>query len=189
MTADSWIGEEAILSFLKQRRGLLEGVVISGGEPTLHPGIGEFIRAIRRMGFRIKLDTNGSRPEVLAKLLDEEILDYVAMDVKASLEKYPALVGPCVRKEAIEESIRLIRELAPDYEFRTTLIHEIHDRETLERMIPLVRGAVRYALQGFRPSTVLDPVFSTYHSPDPSGMTTASELFRPLVNELILRTV
>lgn len=186
-TADSWIPEDALLSFLKQRRGLLEGVVISGGEPTLQPRLEPFIRDVRRMGFRIKLDTNGSRPELLAHLLDEELLDYVAMDVKTSRERYSELVGPCIQTDAIVKSIDLIRERAPDYEFRTTLIPEIHGRPEWLGMLDLIRGARRYSLQAFRPSVTLDPAFARYSSPDRAYMEQAARTFHNHVKELIIR--
>ncbi len=188
-TRDSWIEEDVFLSFLDKRQGLLDGVVISGGEPTMHPGLESFIRRIREKGFRIKLDTNGSYPKAIAHLLDEKLLDYVAMDVKTSLENYPELTGPCTKPEAIAQSIALIRDQAPDYEFRTTLLREIHELSTLEAMVELVRGAKRYALQPFRPATTLDPAFASYTAPDAAEMLMIADLFRPHVKELIIRSV
>lgn len=186
-TADSWIAEDSLVAFLKKRRGLLEGVVISGGEPTLQPRLKPFIRAIRRLGFRIKLDTNGSRPEVLLSLLEEELLDYVAMDVKTSLDRYPELVGPCVSPEAIVESARLIRDRACDYEFRATLIPEIHGMQEWTGMRAIIGNANRLALQSFRPSVTLDPQFVNYSKPSREYMERAASVFRGNVNELILR--
>ncbi|MCC7523115.1 anaerobic ribonucleoside-triphosphate reductase activating protein [Candidatus Uhrbacteria bacterium] len=185
-TADSWIPEDALLSFLRQRRGLLEGVVISGGEPTIPPHLKAFIREIRRMGFRIKLDTNGSQPDILSTMLKEELLDYVAMDVKTSLQRYPELVGPCVKPEAILESVRLIRDNAPDYEFRTTLIPEMHDMPEWQGILDLIRGARRYTIQAFRPAVTLDPKFTAYTPPDRAYVARAAKVFQNEVKELII---
>jgi pyruvate formate lyase activating enzyme len=186
-TAESWIDEEVFLAFLEQRHGLLEGVVISGGEPTLHPGLPDFIRNIREQGFQVKLDTNGSLPEVLLPLLRERLLDYVAMDVKTSLERYPELVGSCVRPEAIRESIALIKELAPEYEFRTTILPKLHGNREIAGLLDLVRGSRRYALQAYRPAITLDPEFAQYAPPDEAFMHAIAKQIRPHVDELIIR--
>lgn len=186
-TAESWIDGEVFLSFLDRRRGLLDGVVISGGEPTLHAGLPDFIREIRNRGFQVKLDTNGSLPEVLGPLLHDHLLDYVAMDVKTSLEQYPELASACIRPSAIRESIDLIKELAPDYEFRTTMIPKCHGRKEIAGLLELVRGSKRYALQAFRPAITLDPAFASYEPSDEIFLKTIAEQFRPHVQELIIR--
>lgn len=186
-TSASWVGEGDLFSFLDQRRGKLDGVVVSGGEPTLHPGLGAFMRRVKGMGFKVKLDTNGSRPDILKALFDEGCIDYVAMDVKTSLERYAELVGPCVKPEAIRESIEIIMRQAPAYEFRTTLLREVHGLSEVHRMAELVLGAKRYALQRFRPATTLDPTFANYSAPDDAEMRMIAEIFRPNVQELILR--
>jgi pyruvate formate lyase activating enzyme len=182
-----FLEEETVIAFLGRRKGLLDGVVVTGGEPTLHSGLPAFLRRIKGMGFLVKLDTNGSRPEVLSALIDEGLLDYVAMDVKTSLDAYPALVGPCVRPVCIESSARLIRERVPDYEFRTTLLRGVHGPRELEGIRSLVTGARRYALQKFRPSITLDPALTQGAPPDDGEMRFIAELFRPHVGELILR--
>jgi pyruvate formate lyase activating enzyme len=186
-SADSWVEGEVFLSFLDQRRGLLDGVVISGGEPTLHAGLPDFIQSIRDRGFQVKLDTNGSLPEVLGPLLRDGLLDYVAMDVKTSLESYPDLVGACMRPGAIKESIALIKTYAPEYEFRTTIIPKIHDRKEMAGILELVRGSRRYVLQTYRPAITLDPLFGEYPPPDRSCLETLAKQFRPHVDELIIR--
>lgn len=182
-----FLDEETIIHFLERRKGLLDGVVISGGEPTLQGGLPDFIRRVKGMGFLVKLDTNGSRPEILKLLLDEGLLDYVAMDVKTSLDGYVALVGPCIRTSSVESSIELIRERAPDYEFRTTLVRGIHGPHEIEGIRSLVAGARRYALQKFRPSITLDPALSNHSPPDEGEMRFIADLFRPHVGQLILR--
>lgn len=186
-TQASWVGEQDFVSFLERRRGKLDGVVISGGEPTLQPGLPAFIRRVKHMGFKVKLDTNGSRPDVVARLLDEQLLDYVSMDVKTSLERYHDLVGPCVDPEAIRTSIKVIMDRSPEYEFRTTFVREVHGLSDIRQMAELVRGARRYALQRFRPATTLDPVFAGYSPPDDAELQMIADVFRPHVQELIFR--
>ncbi len=108
-------------TFLEKRKGKLEGLVISGGEPTLQPGLEEFIRMVRGLGYGVKLDTNGSRPEVLARLLKEKLLDYVAMDIKGPPEKYAGVAGVPVQWEPLTRSMRLLIVSGVEYEFRTTV--------------------------------------------------------------------
>lgn len=140
----------AVLDFLSSRRGLLDGVVLSGGEPLLQPDAADFLAEVKAMGFAVKLDTNGCHPDALADILDRRLADYVAMDIKNSLEKYPWTVGvPGFDTAPVERSARLLMEGPADYEFRTTLVrpfHEVGDMETIGRWL---RGARRYYLQAF----------------------------------------
>ena len=144
------IPEGEVLDFLASRRGLLDGVVLTGGEPLLQPDAADFLRKVREMGFSVKLDTNGCHPDALADILDRRLADYVAMDIKNSLEKYPWTVGvPGFDTAPVERSARLLMEGPADYEFRTTLVrpfHEVGDMETIGRWL---RGARRYYLQAF----------------------------------------
>ena len=139
-----------VLDFLASRRGLLDGVVLSGGEPLLQPDAADFLAEVKAMGFAVKLDTNGCHPDALADILDRRLADYVAMDIKNSLEKYPWTVGvPGFDTTPVERSARLLMEGPADYEFRTTLVrpfHEVGDMETIGRWL---RGARRYYLQAF----------------------------------------
>ena len=139
-----------VLDFLASRRGLLDGVVLSGGEPLLQPDAADFLAEVKAMGFVVKLDTNGCHPDALADILDRRLADYVAMDIKNSLEKYPWTVGvPGFDTAPVERSARLLMEGPADYEFRTTLVrpfHEVGDMETIGRWL---RGARRYYLQAF----------------------------------------
>ena len=140
----------AVLDFLASRRGLLDGMVLSGGEPLLQPDAADFLAEVKAMGFSVKLDTNGCHPDALADILDRRLADYVAMDIKNSLEKYPWTVGvPGFDTAPVERSARLLMEGPADYEFRTTLVrpfHEVGDMETIGRWL---RGARRYYLQAF----------------------------------------
>jgi pyruvate formate lyase activating enzyme len=185
---EHFIPMDAVWSFLKMRRTLLDGVVISGGEPTLHRGLEDTLIRIKSMGFETKLDTNGSLPEMLKPLLEKGLVDYVAMDIKTSLSRYAELVSACVRPDAIQKSIEMIRDLAPDYEFRTTIVREHHDAKTIEDMRELVRGVKRYALQGFRPGHTLDESFGAYASVEHDELDALADVFRPEINEVIIRT-
>lgn len=145
------VPEEEVLSHLKKRRGILEGVCITGGEPTLQPDLPDFIRKIRELGYLVKLDTNGYRPEVLMSLLTEDMLDYVAMDVKASPDNYQKASGcPGLDFSRIEESIALLKECKIPYEFRTTVVQGIHTVQEFDAIGRLLEGSRAYYLQAFR---------------------------------------
>ncbi len=144
---------EAFLAFLEKRRGLLEGVCVTGGEPTLHPELPELLRKVRSLGYRTKLDTNGTRPEVLRALLDEGLCDYVAMDIKTSPERYPVVTGvPGFDTAPVRESAALLMEGRVPFEFRTTVVSELHRAEDFEAVGQWLEGPERYYLQCFRDS-------------------------------------
>ena len=155
-SAEPVMDEEEFFAFLKKREGLLEGVAVTGGEPCLSKELPAFLRKIREMGFLTKLDTNGAHPELLEQILREGLADYVAMDIKNSPGKYlltAGLTGSEAQQEAllgrVRRSIRLIMELAPDYEFRTTVISQFHDEQDFAEIGEMIRGARRYFLQSF----------------------------------------
>lgn len=157
-----WLDTEVALTLLDDRRGWLDGVVISGGEPTLQEGLAPFIRTIRAKDYLVKLDTNGTRPGVLAALLREELLDYVAMDLKAPMEKYEAVCGVPVDHRALNESIDLIMGAGIEYEFRTTVLPHFTDAD-LTAIAERIGGAQRYVLQQYRnPQSSIpeDPYFA-----------------------------
>ncbi|MEG1657621.1 MAG: anaerobic ribonucleoside-triphosphate reductase activating protein [Oscillibacter sp.] len=147
--AENWDPGE-VLAFLRSRRGLLDGVVLSGGEPLIQPGVEDFLRAVRDLGFPVKLDTNGCYPERLAALLENGLVDYVAMDIKNCLPKYPLTVGLRDFDAApVEESVALLRRGAVDYEFRTTAVREFHTAADFLAIAHWLEGAPRYFLQNF----------------------------------------
>lgn len=119
------VAMEEIYSFLKRRQGTLEGVVVSGGEPTLHEDLPSFMADLKAMGYATKLDTNGTRPDMLRELLDKKLLDYIAMDIKAPLEKYSLITGVDFNPEVLKQSMDLIRQSGLEYEFRTTYDKEV----------------------------------------------------------------
>jgi len=153
------ISEEDFFDFLEGRRGLLEGVVVCGGEPTINKDLPQFIEKIKALGFSVKLDTNGSNPEMLKKLIEQRLLDYVAMDVKLPKEKYPKVFVKGVKVENIEKSIEILKEGKTDYEFRTTVIPEVHAKEDILKIAEWIKGAKKYYLQNFRPEKTIDPRF------------------------------
>ncbi len=140
---------EVVLDYLNDRRGKLEGIVITGGEPTLQKGLSGFIARIKEMGFAVKLDTNGSHPQVLSSLISLNLLDYIAMDVKSSLARYSQVTGVACDTTKILESIDLIIKSGLPYQFRTTLVKEFCSKEDLEDIRLLVRGSDHYVLQPF----------------------------------------
>lgn len=145
--------------FLYSRKGKLDGVVVTGGEPCLQPDLVDFIKQIKQMGFLVKLDTNGSFPDVLQNLLDENLLDYIAMDIKAPLEKYNRITNSLISTEKIKQSISLIMTSGVEYEFRTTVVKSQLNFEDFEKISELISGAKRYYLQKFIPSKTLNPSF------------------------------
>ncbi len=148
--ADPEMTEETFFSFLKKRQGILDGVCITGGEPLLQPGIEEFIRKIKMLGYAVKLDTNGSFPEKLKRLVREGLVDYVAMDIKNSPERYPETAGVSGEfLKAIQESVSFLKEGRVDFEFRTTVTKTFHDERCFEKIGMWIQGADKYYLQTF----------------------------------------
>jgi len=154
------IPEEDILLFLESRVDRVEGVVISGGEPTMHADLPDFIRRIKKLGFLVKLDTNGTNPDMLRELFAKKLLDFVAMDIKASMARYHEVVARPVDIDAIQESIQLIKASGVDHEFRTTLVKSQVSPEDLDEIGQLINGSPRFALQRFRPGLTLSPQFA-----------------------------
>jgi pyruvate formate lyase activating enzyme len=164
------IPEEKFFNFLKSRENFLDGVAITGGEPTLQPDLVEFIAKIKARGLLVKLDTNGTNPEMLKELISpaergkSPLVDYYAMDIKYPLKKYSKIVGIGRDLSALlKKSIDLIRNSGADYEFRTTVIAEYHTPEIIEKIARIVSGCRRYTLQNFRPDYTLDKKFAGFH--------------------------
>lgn len=153
--------EEEVLKFLKNKIGKIDGVVISGGEPTSQKDLISFIKKIKEMGFLIKLDTSGINPGVLKELLQLNLLDYIAMDLKAPLEKYSEVVGTCVDIKKIEESITLIMTSNIDYEFRSTILEDLHSIEDIKKMAKQIENAPLFVLQKFIPTHALNPLYKS----------------------------
>lgn len=157
------IAEKDFFEFLDRRKGLLDGICLTGGEPTLQKDLPEFLKKIRQRGFATKLDTNGSQPEILEKLFYARLLDYVALDIKASPENYARLVGVDIFPQ-VRASKNLIEQSGVEFELRTTLIREIHDAAEFTKILEFVRGAPKFFLQNFQTrGGCLDPAFEKMH--------------------------
>ena len=144
------ISQEEFFAFLEKRKGKLDGVAITGGEPLLNNDIKDFIKRIKGMGFLVKIDTNGSYPEVLQSLIDENLVDYVAMDIKNSLHKYNLTTNSNVDISKIKKSVDILLAGKIDYEFRTTIVKEYHDIEDFRLIGEMIKGAKNYFLQSFQ---------------------------------------
>lgn len=158
------IPEEEVLSFLKKRKGILEGVCVTGGEPTLSPELPEFLKKIQDLGYPVKLDTNGSRPQVLKDLASRNLIQMTAVDIKACPNNYPSLCGlvhPDL--DSIKETVDFLINGSLDYEFRTTVVRELHTEQDFIQIGQWIAGAKAYYLQAYRDSEeVLQPGFSSY---------------------------
>ena len=163
MESDSLIPEREVFSFLKKRRGQLTGLVVTGGEPTLQPDLSLFLQRVKAMGFKIKLDTNGSHPEVVSTLLDEGLLDFIAMDIKAPWVLYDRLTGVKTPKEQLRKSIPLIAQSGISHEFRTTAVRPLLSDSDLQEIKAMVPTGSPYRLQKFRPENALDPALRADH--------------------------
>jgi pyruvate formate lyase activating enzyme len=151
------LSEEAVLSFLRTRRGLLDGVVVSGGEPTFHEDLPALLRAIKSLGFAVKLDTNGSNPGQLETILRGRLVDFVALDVKAPLASYAGVAGVDADPRAVRQSIRRVIESGIAHEMRTTYCASLLSVEDMMHLAADVRGCSVLVVQGFRPTAALDP--------------------------------
>lgn len=142
--------EDELISFLENRKGLLEGVAITGGEPLMHKDLPQLIKRIRDTGYRVKLDTNGYHPDLLEEILNSGMVEYVAMDIKNSPEKYALTCGiDNIDLEKIYKSISLIMNSSTEYEFRTTVVSELHGEDDFKKIGEIIKGAKRYYLQRF----------------------------------------
>lgn len=155
----------AFFEFLNKRKGKLDGVVITGGEPTLHgKDLIEFIKEVKSLGFLVKLDTNGTHPDVLQELLNENLLDYIAMDIKAPLAKYKTITQTDINTKIIKKSIDMIMNSGVDYEFRTTIVKSQLSVEDLRQIGELIQGAKRYYMQKFLATKILDETLMSEES-------------------------
>jgi pyruvate formate lyase activating enzyme len=145
------VPEKEIIGFLEKRNGMLEGITVTGGEPLLQENIFAFLASVKKIGYFIKLDTNGSFPERLERIIKEKLVDYIAMDVKASLEKYAHIAGAYVNPENIKRSIKIIMHSNLDYHFRTTMAKSSLRLEDIKQICGLIKGARNYVLQKLVP--------------------------------------
>ena len=194
LTADEepLMDDEELLEFLRRRKGLLDGVAVTGGEPTLRRELPELLRRIRELGYPVKLDTNGSRPELLRSLIEEGLVQYAAMDIKNSPERYGQTVGlEHLNLPPVLESMKLLMEGRIDYEFRTTVVEELHDADSfrgigqmLEALAP-GKKAAHYFLQPFADRDSV--LYSGFHAPSRSQMEEYRNILAPFVQEIAIR--
>jgi pyruvate formate lyase activating enzyme len=167
------IPEEEVVDFLKERRKWLDGICITGGEPCLHNGLPEFIKKVREEGFLVKLDTNGSNPEMIEGLVREGLLDYIAMDIKAPLESYGDVARVEIDKEKIQKSVEIIMNSGVEYEFRITVVPRLLREGDMDKIGEWLKGAKRFFIQKFRPDITLDRDFkkeSTFSDKELEGL-------------------
>ena len=190
-TAEALMDDTAFLEFLKKRTGLLDAVCVSGGEPTLQSALPRFLKSIKDLGFLVKLDTNGYRPEVLKKMVDEGLVDYVAMDIKNGPDAYGETVGLSkMELSRIEESIRFLTGGHVDYEFRTTVVKELHNESSITQMgkwLQNVAGSPvkRLFLQGFVDRDTVK--FAGLSAPEDAKMQQFQSILAPFVEMVKIR--
>ncbi|MDP7282284.1 MAG: anaerobic ribonucleoside-triphosphate reductase activating protein, partial [Candidatus Undinarchaeales archaeon] len=147
-------------AFIEKHNDFIDGVCITGGEPTLSSGLVDFCQKLKGKDFLVKLDTNGTNPEVLKTLIDSKLVDFVAMDIKGPWENYGDFIGVPFNAEQLKESVKLIMDSGIDYEFRTTIVPELHTLEVFEKLVAQVSGAKKFCIQKFRSGMCLDPKFN-----------------------------
>ena len=178
--------DKELLAFLKKRKGLLDGVAFTGGEPLMSEGLEDLIVTIRNMSYSIKLDTNGCFPDRLKKLIDRGLIDYIAMDIKNSPERYYETAGTKhLDFDKIRESISVIMNSSADYEFRTTVVKELFDEKSFEGIGDLIRGAKNYFLQAFTDRDTV--IYSGFHAPEKEDMERYKEIMLSYVDHADIR--
>ena len=183
------VDENEVLDYIKENSDFLDGFVISGGEPTLNRDLYVFLKKIKKLGLDVKLDTNGSVPDVLDDLIGAKLVDYVAMDVKAPLtpEKYSLATGGYGDVTKIEESIRIIMDSGIDYEFRTTTFPEAVSIEDVTEIARSIRGAKRYCIQQFRPNVTMDPEAGKIKPYSQKQLREMHNAAKPFVKKVVMR--
>jgi len=181
--------EAEIYAFLQRRKGLLDGVVISGGEPTLVEDLAPLCEKIKGMGYPVKMDTNGSRPKVIKRLTDERLVDYIAMDIKTAPSRYATFVKKDYDAKDIRASIQIIMDSSLPHEFRTTCVKPFVDRQIIEHLVRIVSGANLYVLQRFNNTRILHPEFFKEAEPgyDMDELMFMKSIAEPWVKECIVR--
>lgn len=180
------LSEEDVFSYLKKRKGMLDGVVVTGGEPTVQSDLIPFLSSLKRLGYAVKLDTNGYRPHVMKDAVREGVVDYIAMDIKNSLDNYARTVGISNFDPAlIEDSLTFLLENHVEYELRTTVVKELHSDEDFEKIGKMCRGASNYFLQSFSDAgDILSPGF---HSPSIEDLERYMRILRKNIENVSIR--
>lgn len=177
----------SVLSFLARRRGKLDAVVVTGGEPTINKSLPAFLRRVKSMGYLIKLDTNGSNPDMVKYLMDTDLLDYIAMDVKTAPGKYSLVADVPVDPDTILKTISIILSSELDYEFRTTVVPGLVGEEDIHAIAGVIGGARRYVVQRFLPSKHVDPVYSKRRHADDAELEKLKRYLEGCAKEVLIR--
>ena len=180
---------EDVLAHMKARKDWLDGVCITGGEPTLHEDLPKFIEKIKELGLLVKLDTNGTNPKMLKELIERKLVDYIAMDVKAPLEEYEKVVRTKVSKSVLKEAINLIRNSGIDYEFRITVVPSLTGKKEIEKIGKLLKGSKRFCIQQFRPLKTLDESYQKEKPYNPDELRELAEVAKPFFKEVCVRGI
>ncbi|SHM66878.1 pyruvate formate lyase activating enzyme [Caldanaerovirga acetigignens] len=183
------VSESILFEYLEKRRNLVDGVCITGGEPTLWSDLGEFLKELKNRGLKVKLDTNGSQPEIVKELIQKGLVDYVAVDIKASPEKYSLFTKYKEHIEGVLKTVELVKTSSVDYEFRTTVHERILSLEDIKAIARWLSGAKRYVLQGYRYSEgVIDPEFCGKKPCDKAFLERAKEEISEYFGEIVIRS-
>jgi pyruvate formate lyase activating enzyme len=181
------IAESGFFEFLEERKNILDAVCITGGEPTLQKYLPEFVMKIKKMGFKVKLDTNGTNPDMLQNLIDNKLVDYIAMDIKGPLEDYDRICGCKVDTEVVKKSIEQVKRLF-DYEFRLTVVPMFIDRNNITKIGEILKGSKRIFLQQFASSAaLLDPDMQKIQPYSAAELEEMKELLKPYFSKVEVR--
>ena len=174
-----------IIEFLQSRKSRLQGICITGGEPTLQTDLIEFIKQVKSIGYKVKLDTNGTNPEIIKTLIDNNLLDYIAMDIKNDLSRYEPTSGTSMAKERILKSIDVIKDAGIEYEFRTTVVKELHDEESFQNIAKIIGHVTNYSLQYYKETeNVINPV---YHTPSDDEMNLYYKIMQNTADHIVIK--
>jgi pyruvate formate lyase activating enzyme len=183
------IHEKEITDFIKTRKGLLDAIAITGGEPTLQKDLPKFAKIIKDLGFSVMLETNGSNPKMIKQLSDKKLVDYIAMDIKAPLEKYSKVCGKKVNKKDVQKSIDIIRNSGVDYEFRTTVIPRFFKKEDAIAISKWLKGSKCYYLQQFKPGKTINKAFKKVKPYPPEKLKEFAKIMKPFFKSISVRSI
>jgi len=182
-----FLSEDKAIKRIEAKKEWVDGIVITGGEPTLHPDLPEFIKKLKKMGLMVKLDTNGTNPQMLKKIFEEKLIDYIAMDIKAPLEDYKKITCTDFDTKLISQSIELIKNSGIEYEFRTTILPKLLKEEDIIKIGYLLNGAKVLVLQTFKSEKTLDPEYKTQPSYLKPQMEHFARIIKPFIKNVISR--
>lgn len=181
------IKEEDVIKHLKEKRKWLDGICITGGEPTVHKGLIDFIKKIKKENFLVKLDTNGTNPKMVKELLDNNLIDFISMDIKASLDNYDNVAKVKINKEDIQKSIDLITNSNIDYEFRSTILPKLHSKEEIKKIGEWLKGSKKFVLQSFRPKKCMDKSYEKEKPFTKQELEEFRKLLKPFFDKVDIR--